>query len=87
MHYPQPRVIYCIIFFLLSMCLILAARPQFMFNEDGSTKPFGVGQGETILSVGSVSVAIAVISMYTFSMIDMLHAPFTITTEKHMSPM
>ena len=43
-----------------------------MFKEDGNIKPFGTGKEKTIYSVGSVTMAITIVSFFIFSFIDLM---------------
>jgi hypothetical protein len=70
--YPA-RVIYSIAFFVLIMILLTISKPSAVFAPDGSVRPFGVGQDGTVFPLGVVTVVVAVMAMYTFSMIDLLY--------------
>ena len=66
------RIIYSISFLVLTLALLYTSKPDFMFNEDGSIKPFGTGKEKTIYSLGSVTMAITIISFFIFSFIDLI---------------
>lgn len=73
---PPARVVYSTLFFVLTMALILVARPRTLFKPDGSAKEFGTGghdQGRTVFPLGVVVVLVAVLSLYTFAMIDLVY--------------
>lgn len=70
----NKRLVLSIVFFLLSMIVIVSLRPAFLFNEaDGSIKEFGVGFDKTIYSLGVVVVTLSILSFYVFSMIDLMY--------------
>ena len=74
MALPPARVIYSSLFFVLTMLLLLVARPRALFEPDGRAREFGTGgvDGRTVFPVGVVVVLAAVLSMYTFAMIDVV---------------
>jgi hypothetical protein len=47
-------------------------KPTIIFNEDNSLKAFGFGKNETLYSMGSFAVLLAIISFYTFALIDFI---------------
>lgn len=65
------RVVYSIIFYLLVVLLVFVAKPSIMF-DNGNIKPFGIGDNKTIVSVGVLSVALAIVSFYLFAVIDIV---------------
>lgn len=70
----NKRIILSIIFFLMSMSLIIVVKPCFLFNkEDGSIKEFGVGLDKTIYSMGVVVVFLSIFSFYLFAILDFLY--------------
>lgn len=70
----NKRIILSIIFFLMSMSLIIVVKPSFLFNkEDGSIKEFGVGLDKTIYSMGVVVVFLSILSFYLFALLDFLY--------------
>lgn len=82
---PAARVIYSVLFFVLSLLLIIVAKPKAFFHEDGSIRPFGTGRRRgtdaadkttttTVFPLGVVVVVLAVLSLYTFVMIDLIFA-------------
>ena len=67
------RVIYSILFYALSMALIIVSRPKLIFDErSGDPLPFGIGEGKTLFSLGVVTVALALLAFYLFALIDMV---------------
>lgn len=73
MYRPPSRVVYSSLFFVLIMALVLIAKPPWIFTSDGVAKPFGVGGQRTIVPLGVVTVLTAVLSMYTFTLIDTVY--------------
>jgi hypothetical protein len=72
---PAPRVIYSVIFFVLSMILIIVAKPHVLFDpETGAPRPFGFSpkSDATLFSLGVVVVSAAIASMYLFAFIDLV---------------
>jgi hypothetical protein len=70
---PPPRVIYATLFFVLVMALILIAKPWPVFESDGTVTPFGVGERRTVFPLGVVTSVVAVLSMFTFTLIDVIY--------------
>lgn len=69
------RVIYSILFFVLASVLLVLAKPRFLFDlETGEPKPFGLGPGRTLFSMGVIVLVLAVLVFYTFGLIDMVYA-------------
>ena len=67
------RVAYSILFYVLSMALVIISKPSFMFDKDtGRPIPFGIGDDKTLYSLGVVTVALAIIAFYFFAVIDMV---------------
>jgi hypothetical protein len=71
--YPPARVVYATLFFLLTMALLLISKPPPLFFPDGSVKPFGVGERRTVFPLGVITTVVAVLSMYTFTLIDVIY--------------
>ena len=65
------RIVYSVIFYLLVILLIFVAKPPLMF-ENGNIKPFGIGDNKTVVSVGVLSVSLAILSFYLFAVIDIV---------------
>lgn len=74
MNWVNPRVVYSIVFYGLLMILIVVARPKTIFELDGQLRPFGVGEDKTLFSMGVFAVVVAVLSFYTFCVIDIIFA-------------
>ena len=72
MNWVSTRVVYSILFYILTMLLIIVARPSVIFERDGSLKPFGVGVEKTMFSLGVFAVVGAVMSFYVFCIIDLV---------------
>lgn len=68
------RVIYGTLFFVMFMTLLAVSRPPWLFQKDGTVIPFGVGPGKTLFSLGSVTVACALLSIFAFALIDLVCA-------------
>ena len=75
--FPAARVIYSIIFFVLMMILVIVSRPSWIFDpETGAPRPFGFSDADrksTLFSFGVVVVVASVLSLYTFSWIDLIY--------------
>jgi hypothetical protein len=70
--YP-PRVVYSVLFYILLMTLVIVSKPRMLFDPNGSVRVFGVGKKHTVFPLGVVAVVAAVLSMYTFSLIDLVY--------------
>lgn len=68
----NSRVVYSVLFYLLLMTLIFVSKPSIMFDERGDIKHFGIGDTKTMFSFGVLTVVIAVLSFYTFCIIDLV---------------
>ncbi len=66
------RVLYSILFYVLIICLVVVAKPPYVFDTDGSIKSFGLGEKNTIFSLGVFVVTLAIISFYLFAVIDVV---------------
>jgi hypothetical protein len=74
MAVPPARVIYSCLFFALTMLLIAVARPRALFDpSSGRPLPYGPGPGRTMFPLGVVTVVAALLSLYVFAMIDLVH--------------
>jgi hypothetical protein len=58
------RLLKTIFIYLFIAILIIYLHPGYIFNEDGSLQPFGVGPEETLLYYPIILVLIAVILFY-----------------------
>lgn len=73
MVYRQPpRVFYSAAFFVLVMTLVIFVKPTALFLPDGRIRPFGVGPGCTIISIGVVAAIAALVSLFLFAWIDLV---------------
>ena len=68
----SSRVVYSLLFFLLATALLLVIRPASMFDEEGNAKPFGIGPGKTLFSLGMAIVIIAILAFYICSLVGMI---------------
>lgn len=72
MNLISARIIYSILFYLLLLVLISISQPQFIFDQDGRMKEFGVGSDKTIFSFGVFGVVLAIVSFFIFCLIDVI---------------
>jgi hypothetical protein len=72
MFIASPRVIYSILFYILSIILIIISKPSLVYDKNGDVKPFGVGPDKTIFPLGVCVVAFAILSYYVFCVIDLI---------------
>lgn len=69
------RVLYSIFFYLLAMGLLMLVRPKAVFDPGtGRPRPFGVGEGKTLYSLGVLCIAFAIGTFYVFALVDMVFA-------------
>lgn len=68
----NSRVVYSVLFYALLMILILTVKPSIMFTNNKEIKQFGVSEEKTMFSLGVFTVVIAIISFYTFCIIDII---------------
>lgn len=67
------RTTYSVMVFVLSMILLFITKPSIAFDKDGHLRKFGVYEnGSTIYSVGVLTCCIAIITFYSFCMIDLI---------------
>lgn len=66
------RVIYSILFFVLCMFLISISKPSFVFKHDGNLKNFGIRRDDSLLSFGSISVVMSMLTHLVFGIIDLI---------------
>ena len=74
MKFLNARVVYSIMFYLLSISLIILTRPSVMFDRNGNIKPFGLGAHKTAFSFGVFAVVLAISCFYVFALIDVVFA-------------
>lgn len=72
MKFANSRVIYSLLFSILTIILVVVSRPVSMFYPDGNIIPFGVGENTTVFSFGVFSLVLAIVSFYIFSVIDLI---------------
>jgi len=68
---PQ-RLLYSLVIYLLLIVIIVVSKPKELFFKSGMPIPFGVGQNKTIFSLGVITVALAILSFYLVTIIDMI---------------
>lgn len=68
------RLIYSIVFYLLVMAVVLLSKPAMMFDEKGEVRSYGVGNSNTVFSLGVMSIVMAILCYYLFAMIDFIFA-------------
>lgn len=68
----NTRLLYAIVFFILLIALLFTTKPSLIFNQDGSLKPYGVGEDKTMFSFGVFTVVLAILSFYFFCIIDLV---------------
>jgi hypothetical protein len=65
------RTAYALVFYCLCMSLISIYRPVCLFRND-KPRPFGLGGDKTLISLGSVTIGLAIFSMALFTIIDII---------------
>ena len=68
----NARIIYATLFYILLLTLVVISKPSMVFERNGSIKQFGIGNDKTMFSLGIFSAVIAIISFYTFTLIDIV---------------
>lgn len=70
----SSRTIYASLLFILVMILILIVKPRPIFDERGDPVPFGVtgDNNRTLVSLGMITIVVAICSAFTFGMIDLI---------------
>lgn len=68
----NTRLVYATVFFILLILLIYASKPHLIFDTNGDTKPFGIGNNKTMFSFGVFTVVLAILSFYFFCIIDII---------------
>ena len=71
-HFLSSRVIYSILFYVLVSCLLFMTKPVVSFDPVGGIKPFGLGVGKTVFSLGAIVSVLSVVCFYVFCLIDMI---------------
>lgn len=67
----HQRIVYATAFYVVLMSLVVTSRPGALFDPDtGDIRPFGVSRhGQTVFSLGVVSVVLAVLAFYLFCIV------------------
>ena len=60
----KNRIQLSILIYLIFIMVLLYAKPQFIYNEDGTLKKFGTGNDKTILPLWMIVLILAFISYY-----------------------
>ncbi len=74
MKFMNGRIIYSLLFYVLSVSLLIVSKPSFMFSKSGEIKSFGVGGTEqrTVFSFGVFIIVLAIFSFYVFALLDII---------------
>ena len=56
----------------MSMLIIIISKPTPVFDDQGKLNAFGLGSDKTLFSLGVITVTIAVVSFYVFTIIDLV---------------
>jgi len=66
------RIFHSFIIFLVLFILIITVKPSLIYKDNGELKSFGVNQNqnETIMHLGVVSVAIAILAFWITAVND-----------------
>lgn len=68
----SSRVVYSVLFYVLSVVLLVVSKPPIFFDRDGNIRPFGIGDDKTIFAFGVIATAMAILSFYVFCIIDLI---------------
>jgi len=68
----NSRIFYSVLLFVLIMLLIMINKPLLMFDKNGNIKSFGIEDNQTMYSLGVFTVVMSILSLYIFSLIDLL---------------
>lgn len=68
--FVPPYVLYGVMLFVLLMVLLMVTRPSSVFDEDSRPRAFGTGPERTMCPLGVVTVVLAIISIYSFALLD-----------------
>jgi hypothetical protein len=71
-HMLPQRVIYSCVLFTCVMVALAATRPRALFDHTGRPRPFGTGPDRTVLSLGVLAAAAAVVGLFAFTWIDVV---------------
>lgn len=72
MNWINTRIVYSVLFYVMTMTLLVISKPKSIFDRDGSMRAFGVGEDKTLFSMGVYTVVLAVMSFYVFCVIDLV---------------
>jgi hypothetical protein len=66
------RVLYATMFYGLVALLLFVWKPPMLFTPDGMLRRQGLMHNETMFSFGTICLALAVLSYYLFTAIDVV---------------
>ena len=66
------RIMYSVGFFVMLMILAYLVKPTLMFEKDDTIRKFGLNKTDTIFSLGVFTSVSAIVSFYSFCMIDLI---------------
>lgn len=72
MKFLNARVIYSLLFYVLAIVLLFVSKPSVLFAANGDMKGYGVGEGKTVFSFGVFAIALAILTFYTFALLDVI---------------
>jgi hypothetical protein len=52
--------------------LVCLTKPLIAFDFHGNIKPFGIGDGKTVFSLGTIVSGLSIVCFYVFILVDML---------------
>lgn len=67
----SERASYAVALYALCMGMLVVYKPAPLFDKHG-VHPFGAGPEQTLMSLGTVSAVLAIGSMATFTMVDIV---------------
>lgn len=70
--YLTSRILYSALFFVLSMILLFVWKPAVAFDEHKRLKPFGVAEGNSVFSMGVITIALAMTSYILFCLMEII---------------
>lgn len=75
MNMSPSRTWYSAALYVIIVVTVLAAKPKFAFNEDGTLKDFGTGDQRSVFNFGVITGTSAVISSMIFAVADVVAIP------------
>jgi hypothetical protein len=69
------RTWYSAALYFIIIVTVLAAKPKFAFNEDGTMKDFGTGENRSVFNFGVLTGTSAVLSGMIFAVADLVAVP------------